>query len=185
MSRVTIEKIIRNFHSDNFIGVLSGVGWIGLTLVSALRVLRHLGLIYRPFVSHNLISTQEGSVPLLKFQMAPRLKILTSSSSKKGTQIYFIFSLKNPGKRTPSRFTNRVPMERDTRLQGICISLENLIKIPLNKKAVRKKHTYMFPRSVANMEAEAHFLAMLNISFGVPSKGGLPQGIPRRKRPRS
>ena len=30
-------------------------------------------------------------VPLLKFQMAPRLKILVSSGSKKGTQIYFFF----------------------------------------------------------------------------------------------
>jgi len=34
----------------------------------------HLGLIDKPFVPHNLISTQESPVPLLKFQMAPRLK---------------------------------------------------------------------------------------------------------------
>jgi hypothetical protein len=27
------------------------------------------------------------------------------------------------------------------------------------------------------MEADAHFRAMFNISFGVPSKGALPQGI--------
>jgi len=50
----------------------------------------HLGLIDRPFVLHNLI-TQVSPVPLLKFQMAPRLKILVSSGSKKGTQIYFFF----------------------------------------------------------------------------------------------
>jgi len=117
----------------------------------------HLGLIDRPFVPHNLISTQEGPVPLLQFQMAPRLKIVMSSGSKKGTQIYFFFSLKNPGKRTLSRLPNRVPMDRDTHLLGICISLENLIKIPLNKKALRKKCTSMFPKSGAPMEADTHF----------------------------
>jgi hypothetical protein len=46
----------------------------------------HLGLIDEPLVSHNLISAQESPVPLLKLQMAPRLKILMSSKSKKGTQ---------------------------------------------------------------------------------------------------
>jgi hypothetical protein len=51
----------------------------------------HLGLIDRPFVPHNLISTQKSLVPLLKFQMAPRLKILMTFGSKKGTQIYFSF----------------------------------------------------------------------------------------------
>jgi hypothetical protein len=42
-------------------------------------------------VLHNLISAQENPVPLPKFQMAPRLKILISSGSKKGTQIEFRF----------------------------------------------------------------------------------------------
>jgi len=42
-------------------------------------------------VPHNLISAQESPVPLPKFQMAPRLKILMSSGSKKGTQIYYPF----------------------------------------------------------------------------------------------
>jgi hypothetical protein len=51
----------------------------------------HLGLIDGPFVPHNLISTKERPVPLLKFQMAARLKIVTASRSKKGTQIYFSF----------------------------------------------------------------------------------------------
>jgi len=51
----------------------------------------HLGLIDMPFVPHNLISAQESPVPLPKFQMAPRLKILNSSGSKKGTQIYYAF----------------------------------------------------------------------------------------------
>jgi hypothetical protein len=73
----------------------------------------HLGLIVRPFVPHNLVSTQEIPVPLLKFQMALRLKILMASGSKKGTGIYIFFFLKSPGKRTPSRFPNRAPMERE------------------------------------------------------------------------
>jgi hypothetical protein len=55
----------------------------------------HLGLIDRAFVPHNLISTQESPVPLLNFQMAPRLKILMSSGSKKGTQIIVFLSSQN------------------------------------------------------------------------------------------
>ena len=100
---------------------------------------------YRPYLPHNLISTQEDPVPLLKFQMSPRLKILISSGSKKGTQIYFLFSLKNPSKRTP----NRAPVEIDTRLQDILRISRKSHKIPLNKKAVRKKRPSMFPKSGA------------------------------------
>ena len=83
----------------------------------------HLGLIRGPFVPHNLISAQESPVPLPKFQMAPRLKILMSTGSKKGMQTYYSFLLKSPGKRIPSRFPNGAPMERETRLQGIFTSL--------------------------------------------------------------
>jgi len=47
----------------------------------------------------------------------------------------------------------------------------------------------MFPISGAPMEADTHFQALLNISFGVPSKGALPQGplhgIPCREMPHS
>ena len=148
----------------------------------------HLGRIEGPFAPHNLISTQDRPVPLLKLQTAPRLKILMSFGSKERTQIYFIFSLKNPGKRPPSRFSNRAPMERDTRLLGILHIFQNLTKIPLTKKVVRKKRPSKFPKSGAPMEVDAHFRALLNISFGVPSKGALPQGplhgIPRREMPR-
>jgi len=52
----------------------------------------HPSLTDGPFVPHNLISTQKSPVPLLEFQMAPRLKILTFSGSKKGTQIYLFLS---------------------------------------------------------------------------------------------
>ena len=99
----------------------------------------HVSLIDRPFVPHNLMSTQESPVPLIKLQMAPRLKILMASGSKKGTEVYVSFSLKSPGKWTPSSFSNRAPMERYTHLQGICISLENLIKIPLDNKGPKER----------------------------------------------
>jgi hypothetical protein len=131
----------------------------------------HLGLIDRPFMPHNLISAQKSPVPLLKFQRAPRLKILMSSGSKQGTQVYFLLFSQNPGKCTP----NRAPMERDARLQGIFISLKNLIKIPLHKKALRKKRPSIFPKSGAPMEADAHCRALLNISFGVPIKEPSPR----------
>ena len=47
----------------------------------------------------------------------------------------------------------------------------------------------MFPKSGTPMEADAHFRALLDISFGVLSKGALPQGplngIPQTEMPRS
>jgi len=87
----------------------------------------HLGLIDGPFVPHNLISTQDSPVPLLKFQMAPRLKILMASRSKKGNQIYFYFLSKvqayepPPGSPTGPLWRER-PVYR-----AFCISLKNLI----------------------------------------------------------
>jgi len=67
---------------------------------SALTVPMHQSLVDRPFMPHNLVSAQWSPVPLMEFQMATRLKILMPSGSKKGTKIYFFFSLKSPGKRT-------------------------------------------------------------------------------------
>jgi hypothetical protein len=87
----------------------------------------HLGLIDGPFVPHNLISTQETPVPLLKLQMAPRLKILMTSGSKKGTQIYFSFLSKvsanepPPGSPTGPLWRGR-PVYR-----AFCIPIKNLI----------------------------------------------------------
>ena len=87
--------------------------------------------------------------PLPKFQKAPRLKILMSSGSKKRTQIYHPFLSKSPGKRIPSRFASRAPMERDTCLQGIFTYL-------LISKALRKGCPSIFPKSLAPMETDAH-----------------------------
>jgi hypothetical protein len=55
----------------------------------------HQGLIDKSFMLHILISTQYSPVPLPKFQMASRLKILMSSGSKKGSHIYNPFLSRN------------------------------------------------------------------------------------------
>ena len=96
----------------------------------------HLGLIDGPFLPHNLISAQQSPASLPKFQMAPRLKILMSSGSKKRTQIYCPFLSKGPGKRIPSRFPNGAPIKTDTHLQSIFTSL--LIYLFISK-ALRKE----------------------------------------------
>ena len=142
----------------------------------------HLGLIDGPFVPHNLVLAQESPVALTEFQMAPRLKVLMSPGSKKETQIFFPFLSKSPGQRIPFRFLNGAPMERDTRLQGICTYL--LIHLFISK-APRKERPSMFPKSGAPKETGALSRTLLNISLGVPSKGALPPGPPRRDMPRS
>jgi hypothetical protein len=87
----------------------------------------HLGLINGPYVPHNLILAQRSPVPLLKFQMAPRLKFLMSSGSKKKEPRYafsfhFFFLLsKVPVNETPPGS----PMERATHLQGLFTYLTN------------------------------------------------------------
>ena len=47
----------------------------------------------------------------------------------------------------------------------------------------------MLPKSGVPVEADTDFLVLLDISFGVPSKGALPEsflhGIPCREVPRS
>jgi len=148
--------------------VTSGVYW---HWVRALTVPMHLGLIYEPFVPHNLISAQDSPVPLPRFQMAPRLKILMSSGSKEGTQIYHSFLSKSPGKRIPSRSPHGVPMERDTRLQGIFTSL--LIYLFISK-ALRQNGPSMFPKSGAPMEIDAHLQSLFYPTARVPSKAVFP-----------
>jgi len=75
---------------------------IDLHWVRAPKVPMHRGLIDGPFVPRNLISAHEGPVPLPKFQMAPRLKILMSSGSKKGNQIYYPFLSGVPASESPA-----------------------------------------------------------------------------------
>jgi hypothetical protein len=52
-------------------------------------------------VPHNLISAQDRPVPVPKFQMTPRFKILKFSGSKKGTQMYYPFLSKVPASKSP------------------------------------------------------------------------------------
>ena len=130
----------------------------------------HLDPVDGPFVSHNLISAQKssGRVPLLKFQMAPRLKVLVSSGSKKGTQICF-FSQKVPvNDPPPFQVPQQGPYgERYPFTGHFYISLKSLINIPLNKKffpllskAQRKERPSMFPQSGDYMETDAHFRSL-------------------------
>ena len=51
--------------------------------------------------------------------MAPRLKNLNVLWVQERNPDILFFSLKSPGKRTPSRFPNGAPMEREACLQGI------------------------------------------------------------------
>ena len=71
-----------------------------------------------PFLPHNLISTQESPVPLLKFQMAPRLKIFMASWSKKEPR-YTLFVSQKSRQTNPIQVPQWAPMTREARLQGI------------------------------------------------------------------
>ena len=87
-----------------------------------------VGLLLSP-ITHR--STEGSCVPSSKFQMAPRLKILMTAGSKKGTQIYFSYLTKVPANEPPPGSPNTAPIKREAHLQGICISLRNLIfRIP-------------------------------------------------------
>jgi hypothetical protein len=87
----------------------------------------YLGLIDGLFVPHNLISTQENPVPLLKFQMAPRLKILKASGSKKGVQVYFSFLSKVPANEPTPGSPTELVWRGGPAYRAFCISLKNLI----------------------------------------------------------
>jgi hypothetical protein len=135
----------------------------------------HLGLTDRPFVTHNLISVQKSPVPLPKFQMAPRLKILMSYGSEKGTQIYYPFLSKSPSKQIPSRFPNRALMERDTRLQGIFTYL--LIYLFISK-ALRKKCPLHVPQERGSYGKRRPFQSLTEHIFWGPQYRSPPSRPP-------
>jgi hypothetical protein len=111
--------------------------------VRAIKVTMPLGLIDRPFVPHNLISAQESPVPLPKFQMDPRLKILMSSGSKKGTQINFSFFLKKSRQTNPLQVTQRGPYgERYPIIEHFYIPLD----ISLYLKGTKKRASLHVPQ---------------------------------------
>ena len=83
----------------------------------------HLGLIGGPFVPHNLISTQESPVSLLKFQMAPRLKILKCPlGPRKEPRYTFSFLSKVLANKLSPSSTAGPPVERDTCLREFFVS---------------------------------------------------------------
>ena len=132
----------------------------------------HLGLIDGPFVPHNLISAQERPVPLPKFQMAPKLKILMSSGSKKSPDI-LSFSFKKFRQANPLQLPQRAPYgQRHPLIWHFYISLG----ISLYLKGPNKRASLHFPQKRAPMETDAHSRALLNISVRVPSKGALHPG---------
>jgi hypothetical protein len=91
----------------------------------------HLGLIDRLFVSHNLISTQESPVHLLKFQMALRLKILMPSGTR-NPDILFLFCQKS-WQMNSIQFPQQDPKGQRYPFTGHFYIFRNLHKFPLNK----------------------------------------------------
>jgi len=140
----------------------------------------HPGLVDWPFVPHNLISVQKSPVPSPRFQMDPISKILMSSGSKKGTQIFYPFLSKSPGKGISSRFPNGVPMERDTHLQGIVTSFLTYL-FYLSLRVPGKGAPSMFPNGVP-MERDTHlqgiFTSFLIYFFIFPSESPVREPPP-------
>ena len=88
----------------------------------------HLGLTDGPFVPHNLISTEYSAVPLLKIQMATQTSNINDFLVQERNPGIHFFSRKNHGKRTPSRFPNRAPIERERPVyRAFFIPLKNLV----------------------------------------------------------
>jgi hypothetical protein len=94
-----------------------------LLWVQALKVSMHLGHIDGSFVPHNLISAQESPVPLPNFKMTPKHKILMSSKTKKGTQIYFAVPSRKSWQANPLTVPQRGPCAER------CLYLEPLLTL--------------------------------------------------------
>jgi len=111
--------------------------------------------------------------------------------------MYFFFSLKKSQQMNPLQVPQQGPYgERYPFTGHFCISLETLIKIPLNKnfffsflKGPKKRAPLHVPKSGALWKQTPIFRALLNVSFGVPSKRALHSGplheSLRREMPRS
>jgi len=83
----------------------------------------HLGLTDRPFVPHNLISSQESPVPLLKLQMSPRITILMTPDPK-GTQIYSSCLSKVPANEPPPGSPTGPLWRGKPAYRAFCVSLK-------------------------------------------------------------
>ena len=145
----------------------------GFALVSSPYVLIHLGLIDGPFLPHNLISAKESPVPLPKFQMDPRLKILMSSVSRKGTQIHYPFLSRVPASDSPPGFPTGRYGDRYPLTGHFHVSLD----ISLYLKGPKKRALLHVPQT-RGPYGNKYSLTLLNIPFGVHNKGALPPGSP-------
>jgi hypothetical protein len=110
-----------------------------------------------------------------------------SSGSKKRTQIYFFFSLKIPANK-PHPGTQTGPLWREIPIyRAFCISLENSIKFPLNKEALRKEHPFNFLRVRPLWKQMPISEPYVTYPSGSPVKepSQVSFGIPRREMPHS
>jgi len=94
-------KLAGNVCNSLYIPRGTLIDWLFHIVFKPLRSRCPWVLLTGPFVPHNLISARESPVPLPKFQMAPRLKILMSTWSEKRTQIYYPFLSKVPASESP------------------------------------------------------------------------------------
>jgi hypothetical protein len=88
---------------------------------------------------HNLISTQERPVPLPKFQMAPRYKILMFYENKKKNPDIPSFSFRKSWQVNPLQVPQRGPYgERDPLTRHFHISLNISLFIVPSESPVRE-----------------------------------------------
>ena len=94
----------------------------------------------KPLVPHTQMPSHGSPVPLLMFQIAPRLRLLTSSGSKEKGPKYYSLS-KSPVKEPPDRFPKGVPMERVARFRSLLLRISRalllLSKSPANEPPSR------------------------------------------------
>ena len=138
-------------------------------------VLMHLGLIDRPFVPHNLISSQESPVPLPEFQMAPKLNqgpLMESLTERYPTTTVLLHSsIKVPSIHAP-HIPGSPQLERGPHGER-CPHPENLTYLPGSpmKELPSRPH----PRSLfRERERERlHPQSPLHLSLKVPGKWAL------------
>jgi hypothetical protein len=160
-------------------------------------------------VPHNLMPSQGSPGPSEKFHIAPILRLLISSGSKKGAQIKlirnapfpepsFICLSKIPGKRTFLQVPQRGPLwtELPVSRAFFCISLEFLIKVlpvketsPFSRRPYERSVPHV-PQKGAPIKTDAHFpepyLAYLAGSLVKEPSLRVPlTELPRREMPHS
>jgi hypothetical protein len=93
--------------------------------------------------------------------VAPRHKTLITSGSKKGTQIYFFFSLKKSPQTNPLQVPQPGPYGEKYSSTGHLRFSKRPNKNSSNKTALRKERPSMFPKPGAPTEIDTYFRALL------------------------